>query len=133
MKIFICLILTLSLLAMTGCNSKPSNTLSQCIYCGGGMHVEGDSTTYTPSRFPSENPPAHIHLYAPLAGYTAESNIAWTGDCKACLLLRQMIKLRDQDKLSDDVVNEWFAINAGNPDVVAAFAAKHGLNVNPDP
>jgi hypothetical protein len=84
-------------------------------------------------RFPSENPPGHVHLFFPLSGYSSERKIHWDGTSSACTVLWQLIKLNSQGQLSENVVKEWFSINVGNPEVLAAFSKKHNLDMKINP
>ena len=120
-------------LSIVGCEHKKSYTISTCAYCGAVLHVEGGKSTYIPSRFPSENPPEHMHLYFPSAGYSSINNLFWDGASEACNVLRQLIDLQKEGRLSEDVIKEWFSINIGNPEVLTAFAEKHNLKMKNTP
>ena len=115
---------------ITGCDKKESYSISECAYCGATWHLEGESSTISSPRFPSANPPEHMHLFFLMASYNSKSKMYVDCTSDACNILWQLIELNSQDQLSEAIIEEWFSINVGNPEILEAFASKHKLKLN---
>jgi len=68
-----------------------------------------------------------MHLFIPLAGLSGQ--MFWDARSDATDVLHQLQELHSQGQLSEDIIQEWFSINVGNPEALKAFADKHNLKL----